>query len=55
MFAHYTEELLDSPVLAAELSAAAARRAKGYTWSTTAARLRRLHTDLKARSLVRCA
>ena len=34
---------------------AAARRAKGYTWSTTAARLRRLHTDLKARSLVRCA
>lgn len=55
VFAHYTEELLDSPTLAAELSVAAARRAKGYTWSTTAARLRRLHSDLEARSLVRCA
>ena len=55
MFAHYTEALLDSPALHAEVSAAAAQRAAGYTWSTTAGRLRRLHNDLKARSLVQCA
>ncbi len=54
VFAHYTEEILDSPRLAGELSTAAAHRAGGYTWSTTAGRLRRLHTDLKARSLVQC-
>ena len=54
VYASYVEEILDGPVLAAELSTAAAHRAAGYTWSTTAARLRRLHTDLMARSLVEC-
>lgn len=54
VYASYVEEILDGPVLAAELSTAAAQRAAGYTWSTTAARLRRLHTDLMARSLVEC-
>ena len=54
VYASYAEEILDGPVLAGELSAAAARRAAGYTWSTTAGRLRRLHTDLMARSLVQC-
>lgn len=54
-YAGYVEQILDSPVLAAELSAAAAHRATGYTWSTTAGRLRRLHSDLMARSLVRCS
>jgi len=33
---------------------AGALRAQGYTWSTAAARLRRLYTDLSARSLVSC-
>jgi len=54
-YARYTEQILDSPDLAAELSVAAAHRAAGYTWSTTAGRLRRLHNDLMARSLVQCA
>lgn len=54
-YAGYVEQILDSPVLAAELSAAAAHRATGYTWSTTAGRLRRLHSDLMARSLVQCS
>ena len=34
---------------------AAADRARGYTWSTTAARLRRLYADLTARSPVSCS
>ena len=34
--------------------AAAARRARGYTWSVAAARLRRLYGTLTARSLVEC-
>ncbi|MCB1016416.1 MAG: glycosyltransferase [Acidimicrobiales bacterium] len=55
VFAHYTEALLDDPALRAQLAAAAAVRARRYTWSTTAGRLRRLHADLMARSLVRCA
>jgi D-inositol-3-phosphate glycosyltransferase len=53
-FAAYAGELLDNPVLAASLGATAATRAGGYTWSTTAARLRRLYTDLTARRLVEC-
>ena len=55
VFAHYTEALLDDPALRAQLAAAAAVRARRYTWSTTAGRLRRLHADLMARSPVRCA
>ena len=34
---------------------AAAERARGYTWSTTAARLRRLYADLASRSPVSCS
>jgi glycosyltransferase involved in cell wall biosynthesis len=33
---------------------AAAERARGFTWSTAAARLRRLYADLTARALVEC-
>jgi hypothetical protein len=36
------------------MGGAGALRAKGYTWSTAAARLRRLYTDVSARSLVTC-
>ncbi|MGH9186974.1 MAG: glycosyltransferase, partial [Acidimicrobiales bacterium] len=53
-FAAYTDEILDNAVLAAELGAVAAARARSYTWSTTAARLRRLYADLTARTLVAC-
>ena len=53
-FAAAVERLLADPVLAATMGAAGAKRAQGYTWSTAAARLRRLYTDVTARSLVRC-
>jgi D-inositol-3-phosphate glycosyltransferase len=49
------EAVLADPVEAAAMGAAAARRAAGYTWSTTAARLRRLYSDLTTRVLVDCA
>ena len=53
-FAARTAKILDDPVLASDMGAAAAARAGGYTWSTTAARLRRLYGDLRARALVEC-
>jgi D-inositol-3-phosphate glycosyltransferase len=54
VFAAFAEQVLDSPALAAELSANAATRAAGYTWSTAAGRLRRIYGDLTARALVDC-
>jgi D-inositol-3-phosphate glycosyltransferase len=54
-FAAYTDELLTSPGLATELSRQAARRARGFTWSTAAGRLRRVYGDLTSRSLVDCS
>jgi D-inositol-3-phosphate glycosyltransferase len=53
-FAAFTSELLENPSLAARMSQQAAERARGYTWSFAAARLRRLYADLTARSLVEC-
>ena len=44
-----------NPPLAAPLSAQAAARAREFTWSTAAGRLRRIYADLAARSLVTCA
>jgi D-inositol-3-phosphate glycosyltransferase len=54
LFAAATSEILDTPLLAGVLSANAAERARGYTWSVAAARLRRLYDDLTARALVEC-
>jgi D-inositol-3-phosphate glycosyltransferase len=54
-FAAYVAEVLDNPQLASSLGDAAAARARRYTWSTSAARLRRLYADLGARRLVECA
>ena len=53
-FAAYAGEVLDNEQLAGELGRAAAARARRYTWSTTAGRLRRLYADLAARRLVEC-
>jgi D-inositol-3-phosphate glycosyltransferase len=53
-YAARVAQLLDDPVLAAEMARAGAQRAQGYTWSTAAARLRRLYADLSAGSLVSC-
>jgi D-inositol-3-phosphate glycosyltransferase len=46
--------LLDDPDLAAEMGASASAQSRKYSWSITAARLRRLYGDLVARGLVRC-
>lgn len=54
LFAHYLREIIDHPAHAAALGARGAERARRYTWSFSAARLRRLYTDLGARELVAC-
>jgi D-inositol-3-phosphate glycosyltransferase len=53
-FAAAVEAVLGDDALAARLARQAAARAAGFTWSTTAARLRRLYADLTARQLVDC-
>jgi D-inositol-3-phosphate glycosyltransferase len=54
-FAAPVAELLADPGLAAVIGATAAARSRRYTWSITAARLRRLYADLAARELVFCS
>lgn len=54
-FAAAVRSLLVDPAGAARMGADAARRARSYTWSTAAARLRRIYADLASRSLVDCA
>jgi D-inositol-3-phosphate glycosyltransferase len=54
VFAGHVERILADPALARGLGANAAARARGYTWSTAAGRLRRVYADLTARSLVEC-
>jgi D-inositol-3-phosphate glycosyltransferase len=54
-FAAYTEQILTNPALSRELADAAAGRARHFTWSTAAARLRRIYADLTARSPIACA
>jgi D-inositol-3-phosphate glycosyltransferase len=56
-FARAVRQLLADPAGAAAMGAAGAVRARRFTWSFTAARLRRLYTDLAAqpaRALVAC-
>jgi D-inositol-3-phosphate glycosyltransferase len=54
VYAAYTEQILGNRALADLLSAQAATRARAFTWSTAAGRLRRIYADLAARSLVTC-
>ena len=54
-YAACVDGLLADPVRAAAMGAAAAERARHYTWSTTAARLRRVYADVSARALVACS
>lgn len=54
VFAACTERVLANGALAASMSSLAAARARHYSWSTTAARLRRLCTQLADRALVEC-
>jgi D-inositol-3-phosphate glycosyltransferase len=53
-YASWVDRILDDPVLHRRLSISAAARARTYTWSTSAARLRRLYGDLADRVLVAC-
>jgi D-inositol-3-phosphate glycosyltransferase len=54
VFARAVDALLADPAKARAMSETAATRARGYTWSTTAARLRRLYADLTVRQPVDC-
>jgi D-inositol-3-phosphate glycosyltransferase len=54
VFARHIAQILDDPALAARMSSAAAERARGYTWSFAAARLRRAYADLTSRDRVEC-
>jgi D-inositol-3-phosphate glycosyltransferase len=57
-YARAMTQLLDDPACAAAMGAAAAVRARRFTWSFTAARLRRVYTDLASRTvpeLVACS
>ena len=53
-YAAYVAEVLDHPRLAQEMSDRAARRARRYTWSTAAAQLCHLYSELTERQLVDC-
>ena len=55
VFAAYTEQVLGNAALSRKLSSAAAARARNFTWSTAAARLRRIYADLTSRSPIACA
>jgi D-inositol-3-phosphate glycosyltransferase len=55
VFAAYTEQVLDNAALSRELASAATARARNFTWSTAAARLRRIYADLTSRSPIACA
>jgi len=54
MFADRIRRILDDPALAASMSVRAAERARRYTWSFAAARLRRVYADLAVHELVAC-
>ena len=54
VFASYTDALLSNERMALEMSMSAVERARRYTWSTAAARLRRLYADVAVGRLVAC-
>jgi D-inositol-3-phosphate glycosyltransferase len=54
VYAGHVGSIVLDRVLASAMAEAAARRARRYTWSVAAARLRRLYGRLTARSLVEC-
>lgn len=53
-YAKYVSALLDDPNMADAMGKAGARRARNYTWSTAAGRIRRIHSDITERVLVEC-
>ncbi len=55
VFAAYTAEVLDSPILAAEMAFDAAERARHYTWASTARSLVKSYGELLHRVPVSCS
>lgn len=53
-FVACASRLIADPALGARMGRAAVHRARRYSWSITAARLRRLYADLTVRDLVEC-
>jgi D-inositol-3-phosphate glycosyltransferase len=53
-YAAWIDNILADPVLARRLSVSAAARARTFTWTTSASRLRRLYQDLSTRALAPC-
>ena len=54
LFAGHIDELLAHPTMARAMGAKAAEKARHYTWSFAAARLRRVYTDVSTRDRVEC-
>ncbi len=53
-YARHVGALLDDPTLALAMGTRGALRARDYTWSTAAGRIRRIHADITERVLVEC-
>ncbi len=53
-YAAWVDTILADPVLARRLSVSSAARARTYTWSTSAHRLRHLYSDLSTQAPVPC-
>ncbi len=53
-YARYVDRILEDRDMARAMGAAGSLRARDYTWSTTAGRIRRIHADLTERVLVEC-
>jgi D-inositol-3-phosphate glycosyltransferase len=54
LFAEHIDELLAHPTMAHAMGAKAAAKARDYTWSFAAARLRRVYADVSTRDRVEC-
>ena len=54
-YASRVSKIINDSKKAEEMSVEAVKRSKSFTWSVTAARLRRICSDLQSRSLVDCA
>ena len=54
LFAGHIDELLAHPTKALAMGAKAAEKARDYTWSFAAARLRRVYADVSTRDRVEC-
>ena len=53
-YAAAVEQILGDPTFADRLSARAAEAASSYTWTSMAARLRRVYADVSERAMVDC-